>query len=263
MKLWFPFLFSLWVSEAIEVISPEEAKKAWTHQAAIARTRGTTKDLKDERQPRIVGGTNATTGRYPYYAYIELSNDKDLFFCSGTLIWPDLILTAAHCIVDLLNEGIVITKVGAYVGLDDQSKRLAAEYREVNALIPHPSFNSLTFENDLMIMVLNTTISTITPVRLNLNGSLPADGQAVETFGFGALSEGATIDLPVRLQHVALSVIPFSDCNDANSYDGDVIDSKMICAGIPGGGKVSGNRSPTTNHWTNLCDSNERPSIST
>jgi secreted trypsin-like serine protease len=138
-KLWIPFLLSMWAAEAFEVISPEEAKKAWAHQAAIARTRGTKKDLNAVRQPRIVGGTNATTGRYPYFAYIELSNDENVFFCSGTLIWPDLILTAAHCIVDLINEGIVVSKVDAYVGLDDQTKFLDAEYREVDAAMPHPS----------------------------------------------------------------------------------------------------------------------------
>lgn len=50
-------------------------------------------------QPRVVGGVKAKTGRYPYMAslFSEGSSDSMPSSCGGSLIAPDVILTAAHC----------------------------------------------------------------------------------------------------------------------------------------------------------------------
>ena len=60
----------------------------------------------------------------------------------------------------------------------------------------------------------------------------------MDVFGVGVDSEEDTAQFPFKLQVVSLTVIPFADCNDANSFDGDINNSVMICAGVAGGGKV-------------------------
>jgi V8-like Glu-specific endopeptidase len=47
-----------------------------------------------EREKRVVGGQIAVANRYPYYAYLK--GEKGIS-CGGTLIAPDIVLTAAHC----------------------------------------------------------------------------------------------------------------------------------------------------------------------
>lgn len=42
----------------------------------------------------IVGGTNATAGEFPFYVHVLKDPN---FLCGGTLIWPDVVLTAASC----------------------------------------------------------------------------------------------------------------------------------------------------------------------
>ena len=48
-----------------------------------------------EISPRIIGGSDATIGRYPYAQITLIWNGAHN--CGGSLLAPDLVLTAAHC----------------------------------------------------------------------------------------------------------------------------------------------------------------------
>src|SRR3954468_12919244 len=45
----------------------------------------------------IVGGSAAKPGSYPFVVTV---GDTTAFYCGGTLIAPDVVLTAAHCLTD-------------------------------------------------------------------------------------------------------------------------------------------------------------------
>ncbi len=50
----------------------------------------------------IVGGTTALSEEWPWAAFILAADAKgEGFSCSGTVISPDLILTAGHCVEDI------------------------------------------------------------------------------------------------------------------------------------------------------------------
>ena len=52
--------------------------------------------FKDSQQ-KIVGGAEATAFARPWVA--SLQDDTGFHFCGGSLIAPNLVLTAAHCVV--------------------------------------------------------------------------------------------------------------------------------------------------------------------
>jgi hypothetical protein len=44
------------------------------------------------KKDRIIGGTPAPEGEYPFYAF-----PRGMMLCGATLISPEILLTAAHC----------------------------------------------------------------------------------------------------------------------------------------------------------------------
>jgi hypothetical protein len=84
---------------------------------------------------RIVGGTPAPPGAFPFHAKSSLLNDG---FCGASLIWEDILLTAAHC------NGTFWE--GAAIG-GTQSDDSDATVIPVDFELLHPEYDGFTFEN--------------------------------------------------------------------------------------------------------------------
>lgn len=53
----------------------------------------------------VVGGTPAARGALPFMAYIEVDEGSELTACSGTVVSSNIILTAAHCVLNQAETG--------------------------------------------------------------------------------------------------------------------------------------------------------------
>jgi secreted trypsin-like serine protease len=52
-------------------------------------------------QASIVGGKVAEPGAFPWMAFVADLRGEEADLCSGTVVAPNLVLTAAHCVIDL------------------------------------------------------------------------------------------------------------------------------------------------------------------
>jgi trypsin len=181
-------------------------------------------------KPRIIGGQDATPGSYPFFVSLLVQGHA----CGGSLIAPDIVLSAAHCV------GLKTAHVGRHV-MDDSDTfeeiPLASEIR-------HPAYNDQSYDYDFMVLKLERP-STAPIIRLNTNPDLPVTGvpDNVKAIGFGLTEfyyDGSYGPSATVLQEVNLDAITNEDCmlaNDsgneeekyANGYDG-LIKADMLCA---------------------------------
>jgi secreted trypsin-like serine protease len=178
---------------------------------------------------RIVGGLPAAEGEYrfmaalyfedPYYGYLS-------FGCGGSLIAPDIILTAAHC-----GQGIVAS---VRVGSTDLNS--GGDMRSVISQCVHPSYETLgPFTNDFMLLKLDSPIdnSLYPTVELNEDTAMPQVDDTLTVIGFGRTSFDS--DVSQSLLKVEAPVTSYELCDE--EYGGDIVEDIQFCAGFPEGGK--------------------------
>ena len=57
--------------------------------------RTTNSQQQQQQRDLVIGGHDAVRNRYPYYVALQTAENNTE--CGGTLIAPDVVLTAAHC----------------------------------------------------------------------------------------------------------------------------------------------------------------------
>lgn len=177
----------------------------------------------------IVGGQDAIAHEFPFQASIQYKSGEH--FCGGSLIKPNWVLTAAHC-MDIPKERMQVV-----MGLHDRTKTEGVETFEVADIIIHHKYSS-ALEFDIALIELKGN-SKQTPIALNeeeLRIS-PVKQTMVWVSGWGMLRSGG-FKLPNILQKVEVPLVSQDECNAPASYDGDIKDH-MICAGFKQGGKDS------------------------
>lgn len=182
--------------------------------------------------PKIVGGQNAIQGEFPYI--VSLRSNSYGHFCGGSLIAPNWILTAAHCV-----KGSTVDEV--WIGLLNQKDTAGVEKMKVVKVIPHEKYNSSTMDSDFALIQIAQN-SSYQPVALNdteilVSEDLTATPIMATTAGWGALKE-SSYGLPDMLQKVNVPLVSEKACNDKLAYDGDITET-MLCAGYKAGGKDS------------------------
>ncbi|KAJ3586506.1 hypothetical protein NHX12_012904 [Muraenolepis orangiensis] len=182
--------------------------------------------------PRVVGGEDAREHSWPWQVSLQYKSGSNFYHtCGGTLIAPQWVLTAAHCI------GSRTYRV--YMGKHNMKNRDEAGSVAISPakIIVHPNWDSSRIRNDIALIKLNTPVTVsgiIMPACLPDAGQiLPHEAPCLVT-GWGRLTTGgATAD---ALQQALLPVVGHSTCSRYD-YWGNMVSTSMVCAG--GDGKLS------------------------
>lgn len=169
---------------------------------------------------RVIGGTGASPTDYPWFAHIGGSR------CGGSLVSPEFILSAAHCLDSNIYQKAII---GKYCKNSDN----CGYYKEmipVTDVYVHPDWDKSS--NDMMLLKLEKR-SIIEPVEMDF-GSVSDNyikGQGgLWTAGFGNTAVKSSTQ-PYRIQHLELKYVTNEECNlDYQNDDKWNVDETEICA---------------------------------
>ncbi|RZM85379.1 hypothetical protein C3B51_00120 [Pseudoalteromonas rubra] len=201
--------------------------------------------LAKEKQPlqsraaldnvRIVGGEESTPFAYPFMGSLQLFiNNEYRHHCGSSLIAPDKVLTAAHCV-----EGRTDSQFAVKFGAHDLTDESQGQSYKVTSIVMHERYhNPITYSNDIAVLTLEAPVEGIAPIELadsELKRSYVV-GENFKVMGWGALYSGGPS--PDKLNEVDVPYISNEVCNDAQHYGGRISDS-MLCAGFDEGQKDS------------------------
>jgi trypsin len=194
----------------------------------------------------IVGGTNAPSGKYPWIADVTIDGQ---FGCTGSLIAPNVVLTAAHC-GSLVPDGIVNVPVGApgqlitvRVGAYRTDGSDGVQRTGTSVAVNPGWLGLLSVGHDVSLITLDQPVNAPTIQIANAaERALWAPGTMATIAGFGVTAENGNppavlqeAQVPIVADSVAAAAYPYT-IPGVDQVQGGFEAQTQVGAGFPQGG---------------------------
>lgn len=196
---------------------------------ALAAFAGGSGSGEGASQPPVLGGRTIAYGAFPQLAFISYSNvGQRLWECTGTVLAPRLVLTAAHCVAGSTGG----SAGGSYAVLTGAVESGGGQVSAVSRAIVFPRYHRaptgfLLYDAALLVLA---TPTDVLPLPLANPGRAPASHAPAEIVGWGSSARilgrpAARVAAPTRIE-------PPPGC--AGIPRGAVIDpARQLCTADP------------------------------
>ncbi|OLY85525.1 Trypsin epsilon [Smittium mucronatum] len=189
---------------------------------------------------KVINGVQVQTGTFSYAAFIYSDYGNEGSACTGSLIAPNVVVTAAHCLFDEdieTNPSQITVSVGSIYNI-----KYNTDIYSVSKSIPHPQYDADTAINDIGLLILsrNTDVKTFAKIY---DSSITTDMKATVA-GWGVTSNSNTSTVSDVLMSVPLEITESSQCkiynpeytnNNGGSICTATQDNQDSCYGDSGG----------------------------
>ncbi len=223
--------------DRIAAVPRRPSHRAWTALlatifACMVAFAGPAAGVVEDRNPRIVGGSYAAQSDWPFLVALIRPGAGRPFerqFCGGSVIAPDWVLTAAHCVVDSANQPIAPDRVAILTGTVSLAGGSGAE-TPVTQVVVAPGYPAGP-DAALLRLALPTTAPAVALARPG-QPELWAAGTRAAVAGWGDTAEDAGV-FPMAARQVSIPLIADSRCRSA--IGSDFAATRELCAGVPRG----------------------------
>lgn len=174
------------------------------------------------QESRIVGGVATTIDHVPYLVQLL---DNGRFFCGGTLVKPNFVVTAAHCV-----QGVPpgrLTVVAGASRLTDAGVR-----SKVYKVMTPNAFSRSTMNVDVAVLKLSTPLTGQNVKTIGLCSKSWSAGASLKVSGWGLTAENSN-SVSQQVRTVNVNAIAKDTC--ATRYRGvSSLTASMTCASVPG-----------------------------